>query len=51
VFGSLKLNLCEAACPTLAIAHRFEIVAACIEDQQKTPSNSTKVVEGNKGME
>lgn len=37
-------GLCEAVCPTQAITRPFEIVIA---DEEKTSSNSTKVVEIN----
>lgn len=38
-------GLCEAVCPTRAITRPFEIVVVPAEDNEKTCSNSTKVVE------
>jgi ferredoxin len=38
-------GLCEAVCPTQAITRPFEIVVACADNEEKTPSNSTKVIE------
>lgn len=37
-------GLCEAVCPTQAITRPFEVVVACADNEEKTPSNSTKVV-------
>jgi ferredoxin len=40
-------GLCEAVCPTRAITRPFEIVVTCVENDETTFSNSTKVVGKN----